>query len=197
MPFFAAFALFGAGATGTATATAGAAIAADIAIASVASSIGGGVMAYQGQQQQAQAAEDQAKDEQAILNYNASLKEKEAKAQEDRARAEARRFEREGDALIGQQKGMLAKGGVLLSTGTPALLLEETAEELAADKRQILKDGYLRGSRSRSEAIGLRYQGSAARARGSNIAKGHRTASYGSLLTGIGRGASIYADSQA
>ena len=84
---------------------------------------GAGVQAY-GQYQQGQAAEAQGKAEQEILEYNAKLKEREAAAELERARAEAIAFGKEGEALLGTQQVSLAKGGVLTQAGTPALLLE-------------------------------------------------------------------------
>ncbi len=146
---------------------------------------GAGVQAY-GQYQQGKAAEAQGKAEQEILNYNAKLKEREAAAELDRARAEAIRFEKEGEALQGTQQVQLAKGGVLTEVGTPALLLEKTAQELEADRRQILREGFLAQSFRESEAEGLRFEGRAAKARGKNLATASKFQAAGTLLTGFG-----------
>lgn len=153
---------------------------------------GVGIQAY-GQYQQGKAAEAQGKAEQAILNQNAALKERQAAAELERSRAEALRFEKEGEALLGTQQVRLAKGGVLTTAGTPALLLELTAQELEADRLQILKEGFLEESFRKSEAAGLRFEGRAAKARGKNIKRASRFAAAGSLLTGIGTAASLSA----
>jgi hypothetical protein len=146
--------------------------------------MGAGVTAY-GKYQQGKAAEAQAEAEQDILNYNATLKERQAAAELERSRAEARRFQREGEALTAEQVTGFAKGGVL-TQGTPALVLETTAQELEADRMAILREGFLAESFRRSEAEGLRYEGRAARARGRNIRRGSTLAAAGTLLTGYG-----------
>ena len=159
-----------------------------VTIAVIAIGAGAGIQAY-GQYQQGKAAEAQGKAEQAILNYNAQLKERQAAAELDRARAEALRFEKEGEALLGTQQVALAKGGVLTTVGTPALLLEQTAQELEADRMSILTEGFLAKSFRESEAEGLKFEGRAAKARGKNIKRGARLAAGGTLLTGIGSAA--------
>ena len=150
--------------------------------------VGGGLQAY-GQYQAGKAAEAQGKAEQAIAEHNARLKEREAAAELERSRAAAERFEREGEALIGEQVVALAKGGVLTTVGTPALLLEETEQELEADRMQILKEGFLARSFRESEAEGLRFGGRAALARGRNIKTASRYRAAGSILTTIGTAA--------
>ena len=146
---------------------------------------GAGVQAY-GQYQQGKAAEAQGKVEQQILEQNAQLKEREAQAERERAQAESIRFGKEGEALQATQRVGFAKGGVLASQDTPALLLEQTAMELEADRLSILEEGYLRGGFRESEARGLRFQGSAAKARGKNIKTASTFQAAGSLLTGFG-----------
>ncbi len=150
--------------------------------------VGGGLQAY-GAYQAGKAAEAQGKAEQAIAEHNARLKEREAAAELERSRAAAERFEREGEALQGTQQVQLAKGGVLTTVGTPALLLEETAQELEADRMQILKEGFLAQSFRESEAEGLRFGGRAALARGRNIKTASRYQAAGSILTTVGTAA--------
>jgi hypothetical protein len=175
---------------------------------------------YYGQMQQAKASESQAKAyeaqgaaaaaqgraEQEILNYNAAIKDREAAAELEKAKEEARRFELEGKAFVGTQKVTISRGGVLSSTGTPSLLIAETEQNLKADKMNIIKEGYLSESYRKSEAEGLRYEGRAAAARGLNAqtgasysaqgarysAQGSKYSAVGSLLTGIGSTAYSY-----
>ena len=116
----------------------------------------------------------QAEAEQDILDYNASIKDREAKAAAERGRAEALKFQREGEQLQGAQQVAIAKGGVLSSTGSPALLMETTADTLEQDRQSILREGFLAQSTLEQEGEGLRFQGRAAKARGQNA----RTASY-------------------
>jgi len=145
--------------------------------------IAGTAMTAVGQIQQGYAAEAEGKAQQEIMNYNASLKEREAAAELARSREEARQFQLQGEEFKGQQQVTLAKGGVLTSQDTPAMLMETTAMNLDADRRRILEEGFLAESFRKSEAEGLRYQGRAAYARGKN-------AKTGSILTGIGTGLS-------
>ena len=159
---------------------------ATVAVAAIV--VGGSLQAY-AQYQQGKAAEAQAEAEQEILNYNAKLKEREAAAERERAYAEAQRFKKEGKALLGEQQVTLAKGSVLTTVGTPALLLEQTAQELEADRMSILREGFLAESFRESEAEGLRYEGRAAKARGKNTKKGATFAAGGTLLTTIGSAA--------
>lgn len=135
--------------------------------------------------QQGRAASAQAKSEQDILNFNAAQKIKEAEEIRAAAQEEARKFGREAKAFRGKQRVAIARGGVL-AIGTPALLLEETAQELEADRLAILEQGFLRGEFAESEAFGARFAGVSARARGRNIKRGSRLAAGGTLLTGIG-----------
>ena len=87
---------------------------------------------------------------------------------------------------MGEQRVRLAKGGVLSTEGTPALLLEETAQELEADRMSILREGFLGESFAMSQAEGLRAEGRAAKARGKNAKTGSYYAAGSSLLTGFG-----------
>lgn len=148
--------------------------------------IGGVAISTYGIIQQGKAAEAQAQTEQDILNYNAAQKIKEAEEIRIAAQDEAAKFAKEGRRLRGAQKVAIARAGVLSTVGTPALLLEETAQELEADRLAILEQGFLRGEFAESEAFGLRFQGVAARARGKAAKRGSQLAAAGTLLTGMG-----------
>ena len=136
--------------------------------------------------QQGKAAEAQGKSEADILAFNAAQKEKDAEAEREAARKAGIKFEREGERLLGTQRVQLARGGVLATEGTPALLLEETAQELEEERIEILKGGFARAEFRESEAFGLRFQGASARARGRNLKRGSQYAAGGTLLTGLG-----------
>lgn len=146
---------------------------------------GTGVSAY-GMIQQGIAAEAQSQAEQDILNYNAQQKIKEAEEMRAAAAEEAVKFAKEGRRLKGKQKVAIARAGVLSSVGTPALLLEETAQELEADRLAILKQGYLQAEFAGSEAFGMRFRGEAAKARGKAAKRGAYLVAGGTLLTGLG-----------
>jgi len=148
--------------------------------------IGGITVSAYGIIQQGRAADVQAQAEQDILNFNAAQKVKEAEEIRAAAQEEARKFAKEGRRFRGKQKVAVAWAGVLTTEGTPALLLEETAQELEADRLAILKQGFLRGEFVESEAFGMRFQGVAARARGKAARRGSQLAAAGTLLTGMG-----------
>lgn len=179
-----------------------------LAITAIAGGGAGLGLQLKGQYEAGKAAVAQAETEQAILlqnaataraiaEYNAQLKERQAEDEREAARTAAEKFEKEGERFRGTQRVQLARGGVLATEGTPALLLEETAQELEQERLDILKEGFRRGEYLESQAVGLRFrgateataltfQGAAARARGINVARGYRLASMGTLLTGVG-----------
>ena len=145
---------------------------------------GTAVQAY-GQYQQGEAFKQQGETEQEILDYNASIKDREADAALERNRAEALRFQREGEELQGKQRVALAKGGVLTSSGSPALLMEDTARNLDIDRMSILREGFLAKSSLQQEAEGIRYQGRAADRRGTNLRTASRIKTATTLLGGF------------
>jgi hypothetical protein len=136
--------------------------------------------------QAGRAAKAQGQAEQDILNFNAQQKIKEAEEQRAAAAEEAAKFAKEGKRLRGTQRVAIARAGVLASEGTPALLLEETAQELEADRMAILKQGFLQAEFAESQAFGLRFQGKSAAARGKAAKRGSLLAAGGTLLTGLG-----------
>jgi hypothetical protein len=100
---------------------------------------------------QAQAARKQAKMDRYMAEYNAKLAEREQQkeAQESLSRQEEMR--RKGAAAIGTQKSLLAKGGVVMSEGSPLLVLADTAAQIELD---IQREQY----ESRERGIGLEVQ---------------------------------------
>lgn len=149
--------------------------------------VGGVAMDTYGQYAQGQAMKAQANTERRILEYNASIKDREAKLALERARADARMFQEEGEAFQASQNVAIAKGGVLATTGTPRMVIEQTAENLGADRRMILKEGFLAQSALQQQAEGLRYEARAAQARGKNIGRAFTIRAGQSLLTGLHR----------
>ncbi len=149
--------------------------------------IAGAAISAAGAIQQGAAAAQQAKLQQEILEQNALLAERRAKAERDAATDAARVFEKEGKRISGAQRAAFARGGVLATEGTPLLVLAETVRNLEEDRLNILREGFLRGGFRESEAFGLRFQGAAARARGEAAEKGSFLAAGGSLLTGFSR----------
>lgn len=129
---------------------------------------GAGLEAF-GQYNQGKALKQQAEAEKDILDYNASIKEKQADLELEAARAQAERHEKEGAAMLAEANVAIAKGGVLGSMGTPMMLMELNAQELDADRMAILAEGFNMQSFRLQEAEGLRFEGRAARSRGRNM----------------------------
>lgn len=152
----------------------------------------GTVIQAKGIRQEGRAAAAQGQAEQDILNYNAQQKIKEAEDIRIAAREEVEKFGREARRFRGTQRAAIARGGVLSTTGTPALLLEETAQELEADRLAILEQGHREAEYAESEAVGLRFQGVSARAKGERIRRGAKLSAVGTLLTGIGSASLTY-----
>lgn len=143
---------------------------------------GTGLAAY-GQYEQARAAKEAGEAEEAIAEYNARVREQQAKAAEESARIEAQRHEREAERLLGKQVARYGRAGVLME-GTPADVLAETATELEWDELMILREGALRGAELRSGATIARMRGQAAAERGRSRYRAGLFAMGGTLATG-------------
>ena len=90
-------------------------------IGSILGAVGGGISAY-GQIQSA-------KVESAAYKYNASINEADAVAARRKADYEEKESRKRLQALMGTQRTLYAKAGVDLSSGSPLLVLAETAAE--------------------------------------------------------------------
>lgn len=137
-------------------------------IAASAAAVGAGVSAIgtiQAGRAQAQMAE-----------YNAQVAERDAEIATTSAAYEEAQFRHEGEELKSVQRARYAKSGVTM-TGTPLLVLEDTAAQIERDALAIRYGGSLEAARATSAASMARFTGKQA-----------RTASYyragGSLLTG-------------
>ncbi|MGR3292502.1 MAG: hypothetical protein ACUZ9M_00635 [Candidatus Scalindua sp.] len=121
-----------------------------------------------------------------IANRNALLAERQAEAEQQAAVAEAKRQEREGEALKGRQRAAIAKSGIVGGRGTPLTVLVETAETLEAERLTILREGAIGASQRRQQAGISRAQGAAAKARGKAASRASGLAAAGAILTSVG-----------
>lgn len=147
-------------------------------IAAAATVASAGVSAY-GQQQQA-------KSQQALLNYNAKLREQEASdAQRDsRIRAQQqreanRRFLSKAQAIGGTQ-------GVVQSAGSPLEVLADNAAQLELGALEIERTGNIQAGQLRTQAIFDRIQGK-------SIRTGANYASAGTILGAAASVGGMYA----
>ena len=141
-----------------------------------------GIQAYSSYQQGRTAAQ-QAKTEAAWHAYNAKQAEKEAEAERKATEQEAKQHKRQAEQFKARQRALIGASGVT-HEGSPLLLLEDTAAELAFENAMIREQGYRRVSAYKSQSI-LDFSKAAAV---SKSAKGYKRAGLwsagGSLLGG-------------
>lgn len=143
---------------------------------------GAGLQAY-GQYQQGKAAQQQAKSEQAWHNYNAQVAKREAAAEKEATRAEAKQHARKAKMFQARQRALIGASGVNIE-GSPLLVMEDTAEQLKLEEIDILKRGQRKASRFESQSILDMSMGSMAKKRGKAGLQAGKTAAAGSILSG-------------
>ena len=146
-------------------------------IATAAVVIGGAVTAYS-QYEAGQAAK-------ATANYNAKLAENEALAKEQQAHIESQQMQKQKERLIASQRAGFAKGGAVVTEGTPLLLMAEQAGTAELDILNQQRNRAMESTSLKSEASMQRYQGKQT-ARAANIQ------AAGTVLSTAGKGASTY-----
>ena len=139
--------------------------------------IGGAVTAYS-QHEAGQAAK-------ATANYNAKLAENEALAKEQQAHIESQQMQKQKERLIASQRAGFAKGGAVVTEGTPLLLMAEQAGTAELDILNQQRNRAMESTSLKSEASMQRYQGKQT-ARAANIQ------AAGTVLSTAGKGASTY-----
>jgi hypothetical protein len=133
--------------------------------------------------QQGKTAAAQAKQEAAWHAYNAKVAEREAEAERKASEFEATQHKRQADKLLARQRALIGGSGVT-AEGSPLLVMEDTAAQLALENANLRETGARRVSAFKSQAIldftKSRYA--------SKSAKGHKQAGLlsagGSLLQG-------------
>lgn len=134
-------------------------------------SAAGTYMAYQAQQDQAKSAEK-------MGEYNAKVAENNATAAADAARFEANQIERRTRLILGRQKAMVAKAGVL-DSGSMLDVFMDSAVQGELDRMAALYAGDVRTRNYISQGI-------LAKAEGSSASSAYRSRSYATLLSGAG-----------
>ena len=125
--------------------------------------IGGAITAYS-QHEAGKAAE-------ATGKYNAKLAENEAKAKEQQAHVESMQMQKQKERLQASQRAGFAKGGAVITEGTPLLLMAEQAGAAELDILNNQRNRAMEVVSLKSEASMSRYQGKQA-ARAANIQAG-------------------------
>jgi hypothetical protein len=121
--------------------------------------------------------------------YNAAVAERDAEVAKQNAEYEAGLKRKETERLLGRQRALYGKAGVVLE-GSPLLLMAETAAEGELDALMIERGGRLQSERYRTEATISNLKGKAAQ----------RAGYYGAgttLLTGASKTAYRYGEYKA
>ncbi len=113
--------------------------------------IGTGVAAY-GTYQAQKSAQQQAKAQAAWNAYNAKVAQREADAEKAAAAFESKQAGRKARQLLARQKSLIGKSGVQLP-GSPLLVAEDTAAQLAKEQTNIRLRGERRVRGFKSQSI--------------------------------------------
>ncbi|EIQ00857.1 hypothetical protein OpiT1DRAFT_05414 [Opitutaceae bacterium TAV1] len=145
-------------------------------IAGAAAVAGAGVAAYSSDQQ--------GKSQEALNKYNATLAGQEAATRERDARIQANVQREQNARLMARQRAMLAKSGVVGTTGTPLLVQADQAVQGEMAAMDVERTGNIEAGRYRQQAVLDRMQGKSARRAG-------LLGAGSSLLGGISQAAGV------
>lgn len=154
---------------------------AEIAIISLAAA-GAGVAAYS-TYQAGRAAETQAKAEAAWHAYNAKVAQREAEAERQAGAFEAQQHARQAKQLLARQRALIGAAGVT-PEGSPLLVAEDTAAQLALENAMIRQTVGRRVSKWQSQSILDISKAGAARSAASGYGRAAYTGAGAALLGG-------------
>jgi hypothetical protein len=152
--------------------------AAPLIIAAVASTISAGVSVY-GQQQQA-------KSQQALLNYNAAVRDQEAQDTERDSRIRAQQQRDANRRFLSKARAIGGTQGVVQSSGSPLEVLADNAAQLELGALEVERTGNIQAGQLRTQGVLDRIEGKSAR-RAANYA------SAGTILSTASKVSSMYA----
>ena len=113
--------------------------------------VGTGVAAY-GQYQQAKTAEQEAKTQAAWNLYNSKIAKREADIERQATAEDVRQQRKRAKTLLSRQRALIGKSGLQLE-GSPLLVAEDTAAELAKEEVNIQLRGTRRALSFESQSI--------------------------------------------
>ena len=143
---------------------------------------GAGISAY-GSYQQGKSAQQQAKAEAAWNAYNAKVGQREAEAEKAAARFESQQAKRQADQLLSRQRALIGKSGVEMA-GSPLLVAEDTAAQLAKEQMNIRMRGERRVANIRSQSLLDISKASASRSAAAGYGKAALLNSSATILQG-------------
>ncbi len=149
-----------------------------LAISAVAAVAGAGVAVY-GQQQQAKA-------QNAMLNYNAKLREQEAADAQRDAKIRATQQRDANRRFLATARAKGATSGVLQETGSPLEVMADNVSQLELGALEIERTGNIQAGQLRTQAVFDRMQGK-------SIRRGANYASAGTILGAAGSVSGNYA----
>jgi len=146
--------------------------------------LGVGLMAAS-QYAEGRAAQTDAQNQAAIAEYNAQVKEQEARQTEARSRFESIRQAEAAARGMGEMEAGMGASGVIPTTGTPLLVQARQASEYELENLMIGYEGQIGASRARSEAAGYQMSAQAYRSQASNAMRSAWLNVGTTLLTGF------------
>lgn len=108
----------------------------------------------------------QGKSAQSLAQYNATLDRRNADTARLQATAEEERFRRQAARQRGEQVGKIAASGVVVNTGSPLLVLADSAREAEMDALNIRYGGELKAQGLEANARSEEFQGKNAKRQG-------------------------------
>ncbi len=148
---------------------------------------GAGVQAY-GQYQSGKQAQSQAKAQSAWNLYNAKIAQREAEAERVASEFEVGQQKRKAKSLQSTLRARRGASGVT-SEGSPLLVAEDNAAELAKEETNIRLTGQRRVQALESRSILDVSKASAAKSRAAGFGRAAITGAGGSILQGVSRAA--------
>ncbi len=112
-------------------------------------------------------------------NIQGDILESEAVAEKERAEYEEKLQRRKTAALLGQQRSLYAKSGVDIYSGSPLMVMADTAAKGEEEALMIRKGGDVAATSKRNKATLARYYGSQSK-------KSGMFGAFGSTLEGVG-----------
>lgn len=130
----------------------------------IAGATGTAIATSVGAAEQQKQAEANAKAQEAQLNYNKRLEEREAARIEAENAENARRQREAAEQLKAQQRALLGKSGVAMTSGSPLAILGQTAADEEMKVQDLHAGGYAEANKHREQAKMFGYQAGVARA---------------------------------
>jgi len=135
--------------------------------------------------QQGVDARDQARSQAAMAEYNAKVARQQAEAERRNAEEAAKQHQRKASQIMARNRALVGKSGVA-ETGSPLLVMEDTANQLEMERGRILAAGYSRAGAYENQSILDTMSAKSYKQQGSNAYKSGLIGAGSSALSGYG-----------